>query len=73
MRVFTDIRILFYFIYIQFSRDGYPKKLNNFDFKVSCKNKIGFTTGFFCRKMSVFGCRGPQTSINLKISDWLEE
>ena len=70
MRVFTDIKILFYYIYIEYSRDGYPKKLNDFDFKVSCKNKIVFTTGFFlCRKMSVFRCRGPPTSINLKILD----
>jgi hypothetical protein len=70
MRVFTDVKILFCFIYIEYSWDKYPQKLNNFDVKASCKNKIVFTTGFFlCRKMSVFRCRSPPYPINLKNLD----
>lgn len=70
MRVFNYVKILFCFIYIEYSLDKYPQKINNFDGKVSCKDKKVFTTGFFlCRKMSVFRCRIPPIPINLKNLD----
>ena len=39
MRVFRDVKILFCFIHIEYSWDKYPQKINNFDVKVSCKDK----------------------------------
>ena len=55
MRVFNYVKILFCFIYIEYSWDKYPQKINNFDVKVSCKDKNVFTTGFFekCRFLGV--------------------
>ena len=74
MRVFNYVKILFCFIYIEYSWDKYPQKINTLDVKVSYKDKNVFTTGFFlCRKMSVFRCRSLPIPINLKNLDWLEE
>ena len=57
MRVFNYVKILFCFIYIEYSWEKYPQKINNFDVKVSCKDKNVFTTDFFfvekCRFLGV--------------------
>ena len=70
MRVFNYVKILFCFIYIEYSWDKYPQKINTLDVKVSYKDKNVFTTGFFLfRKMSVFRCRSLPIPINLKNLD----
>lgn len=57
MRVFNYVKILFCFIYIEYSWDKYPQKINNFDVKVSCKDKNVFRLAFFfvekCRFLGV--------------------
>ena len=55
MRVFNYVKILFCFIYIEYSWDKYPQKINNFDVKVGCKDKNVFTTVFFAEKCRFLG------------------
>lgn len=57
MRVFNYVKILFCFIYIEYSWDKYPQKINTFDVKVSCKDKMFLRLAFFfvekCRFLGV--------------------
>ena len=71
MRVFNDVKFLFYFTYLRNLWEDYPQNHNIIDFnEASCKNISVFTTDFFlCRKMSVFRCRSPPIPINLKNLD----
>ena len=55
MRVFNDVKFLFYFTYLRNLWEDYPQNHNIIDFnEASCKNISVFTTGFFIYKESAF-------------------